>query len=109
MFRNLHTNESGLMLVTVLIMTIIMITLAIGLLGLNVGQVTTSEREVERIQARQLAIGSWWMAYSNLYTGGNPEGTGQHTFPDGKTFTITTDMQGPGPGQSNAYRVQVTY
>ena|SRR3989338_8289966 len=106
MFRNLKDDNSGIVLVTVIVMVLVMMIFSIGILGLNVSQVTTGEREVERIQAQQLAMGGWWVAYSNLYAGGNPDGTSVAETLDGKTFTINTKQDIIDPTQ---YTVDVTY
>ena len=101
-------NESGVVLVTVIVMTLVMMIFAAGILGLNVSQVTVGEREVERIQAQELALGAWWQNYSTLYAGGEPDGSTFIEPMDGKNFTVITTKTSDD-GTTREYDVAVTY
>ena len=107
----IKNDQKGVVLVTVIVITLVMMILAVGLLGLNVSQVTQGEREVERIQAKHLAMGAWWDAYTNLYSGGDPTaGPPQTQVLDGKTFTIQTQKVVDNPDPTpDEYQIDVTY
>ena len=111
MFINYRNRqESGIVLVTVLMMSVIMMILAIGIIGTNVSGVTSGQRQIDRIKSEQLTKGAYWIAYSQLSA--NPPVAPTYTTVtlDGKTFTATVSGAGAGIGGSTQSRsVTVNY
>ena len=59
-------NNSGIVLVTVLMMSVIMMILVIGVIGTNVSSVTSGQRQIDRIKGEQLARGYAAVRYSKF-------------------------------------------
>ena len=71
MFRQLNRRvnpESGMVLVTVLMIVGVMMILSIAILSQNVTQSTTSQQQIEQILGEQLARGIFWNTYSACLT-----------------------------------------
>lgn len=113
MFSNLRKrNNSGIVLVTVLMMSVIMMILAIGIIGTNVSSVTSGQRQIDRIKSEQLAKGTFWISYSKLSATPTPDASTTSTSQtlDGKSFVATVSGPGAGIGGSTESRsVSVNY
>ena len=104
MFRQLNgrvNRESGMVLVTVLMIVAVMMILCVSILSQNITQNTSSQAQVEQIRADQYAKGVFWNAYSSgVFTPGSTV-LGNSA---GKTYTATVS-----PQAGNAYAVSVSY
>ncbi len=104
-----RNNESGVILVTVIVLTIVLSIVAIGIMSLNVSQVKTASSVVDTVRAEQLATGLFYQDYQRRVDGGGS------TLPSsidigGKTYTITraTDTT-TGPNGTNQVQFNITY
>jgi Tfp pilus assembly protein PilX len=108
--KKLRNDESGVIMVTVLVVVLIMTVVAIGILGVNISQVSTSESVVDNIRAEQLAIGAFYQYHQQQVDGQNGLSPTTETFPDGKTFTISVDNKGPSAlSGSNEIEINVDF
>ncbi len=104
-----RNNESGVILVTVIVLTIVLSIVAIGILSLNVSQVKTASSVVDTVRAEQLATGLFYQDYQRRVDGSatipsSPINIG------GKNYTITraTDTT-TGPNGTNQVQFNITY
>ena len=113
-------NNSGVVLLTVLAMSVALAVFAVSILSVNISQATSSQRQIDRIKAEQVAIGQFWRNYMSRGTqSGSPLSPsvtiplsevhhGTTTTP--KNFTANVTDQGPsGPGGTRRYDVIITY
>lgn len=105
-------NESGVILITVILLSIVMAAVAVGIMSLNVSQTTSSRSVVEAIQAEQIALGCYAQYYSGQTQ--NPPVTPPCQLPADlqAQFAITvTDNTAPGtgPNGTDPIIVQVDY
>ena len=109
MFKKLKNNESGMILMIVLLIVAVMMIFTITILTQSISQTTASQKEIERIKAEQLAKGIFW----NAYAGGSGQQltTGPVTIGaiDGKTYQATITSLGAGPANTTAYSINVSY
>ena len=105
MFRPLKKNNSGIILVTVLIMVLVMSILAIGILSFNVGQVMTSENVKRGLVAEYFARKILWTIQANVLNG-LPIATSANEIIDGVTYTANIVA---GAGQPTPYNIIVSY
>ena len=94
MFRQLKKNNSGVILVTVLIMTLVMSILAIGILSMNVSQVMTSEDVKRSLVAEYFARKVLWTIQANVFNGLLPIASSVNEVIDGvinDTFDCSRD------------------
>ncbi len=87
-------NNEGVVLITVVIVVIVMMILTVSLISITVSQNISNQHQIERIQAEQLAKGSMWFNYMNLYSGGLAAVPAPVTLA-GRVYTPTVN---PGPG-----------
>ena len=74
---------------------------SIGILTRGASQVLSSEDQVDRIKAEQLAIGAYAKTYTDLTYGGALPGTFTETL-DGKVYNVTVANNGAtGPNNTN--------
>ena len=106
--KKLRNDNSGVIMVTVLVMVLIMTVVAIGILGVNISQVSTSESVVDSIRAEQLAIGAFYQYHQRQI-----EGVGNALNPeiiDNKTYTISMNITaGAGLNGTDKVEVKVDY
>ena len=120
MFQKVSQNESGVVLVTVLAISVAMIILMVGYLGTNLNFVSVGQKQIDRVRTDQLVKQTWWRNYMSLATGNGPltapgnalvyEGYNGHTV--SRTFAPTvTAVGGPtaGPFATQQYNVAVPY
>ena len=109
MLRRLARNESGMVLLTVLMVIAVMMIFTIGLLSRSVTQTISSERQVDRIKAEQFLKGAFWLVYSNLVNGAPPASSVSQTI-DGKTYNaVIGSTPGAGPNGTAAYSLNIIY
>ena len=103
----LKHNRSGIVFMTVLMVTIIMIIFAVGMTSASVSQSTLVQNEVQRIQVEQLVKGTYWSIYNQ--GGSCPPST---TTPvGGRNFTVdvTCGALGSGVNSTQPFQIAVTY
>lgn len=121
-YMNIKDNQSGLVLVSVLAISIMMIIVAVSILNSNVNLTLSGQRQIDRIKAEQIAKGQFWRNYDSLLTMDTPTTplsvtlTESHPTQNGgmvtfsKTFSATaTPSAVPGPNQTTRYDVSVSY
>lgn len=89
MFRQLKKNESGVVLVTIIIISMVMAILAIGMLSLNSSQVRSSEQIKRDMIAEMFARMVYWEAQANNLNGLNVVNQVQRVI---NTTTYTADI-----------------
>ena len=108
-FRRLRQDNSGVIMVTVLLLVLVITVVAIGILGINISQVSTSQSVVDNIKAEQLAIGAFYQYHQQQIEGLNGLTPSPATL-DGKIFTINLQNMGStGPGNTNEIEITVNY
>jgi len=102
-------NESGFILITVSVLSLVMMIIALGVISLSTSQSISNQHQIERIKANQLAEGAWSFKYSGQIAGStiNPN---SETI-DGKTYTVTINppTADTGPFSTETYSIQVQY
>ncbi len=102
-------NKSGVVLITVVILTFIMAILAVAMMSINVNQALLHQHQIERIKAEQFAEGAFWYNFANLSTSGVQAVPSSVTL-DGKVYNVTMNSTaGNGPNNTNSYNVRVNY
>lgn len=95
-------------MITVLVLVLVMTVVAIGILGINISQVSTSQSVVDSIKSEQLAIGAFYQ-YHQQQIDGNGTSPTQETL-DGKTFQIdVNNLGGGGPNNTNQISITIDY
>ena len=113
-------NESGVVLVTVLAISLIMITLVIGLLSTNLNFVNLGQNQIDRIKADQLAKATFWRNYMSLSTGNGVSATpavplsqqvtdSSHIANKSFTPSVTAVGVNAGPNGTQQYNINVSY
>ncbi len=100
-------NESGMVLIMVLMVTIIIMVYTIGILTRGASHVISAEDQVDHIKAEQLAIGAYAKTYSDLAAGGAMPGTLTETL-DNKTFSVSVTAANTGPNSTNTLTFTTT-
>ena len=122
MLEKIRCSQSGLVLMSVLAISIAMILVAMSILSSNVNLTLSGQRQIDQIKAGQIAKGQFWRNYSSLVTTGAPAQsrsvtlTESHRTSSGgmaassKNFsTSVTSSAIPGPNQTARYDVSVSY
>ena len=105
--KKLRHNNSGIIMVTVLVLVLIMTVVAIGILGVNISQVSTSQSVVDSIKTEQLAIGAFYQYHQQQIEGMNNLAPTQVNLDD-KTYEVTVQNKGNlGPNNSNQIEITV--
>ena len=108
----LKANKEGMILLTILIISIVLSILALGIISMNVNAVSTSQGEVDRIKAEQLAKGVSWVAYSSLASYGSINSMNViNATLDNKTYSTSrsSGISTSGPFQTDPYTVTINY
>ena len=92
--RKIQTDNSGVIMITVLVLVLVMTVVAIGILGVNISQVSTSQSVVDTIKAEQIAIGAFYQYHQQQVEGLSGALPTSETI-DGKTYTISIDEKNP--------------
>src|SRR3989338_10389973 len=103
MFRQLKKNNSGVILVTVLIMTLVMSILAIGILSMNVSKVMTSEDVKRSLVAEYFARKVLWTIQANVFNGLLPIASSVNEVIDGVIYSANIIEGIPNPGEPTPY------
>ena len=92
--------ESGVVLITVVVLIMVMSILAIGVMGTNVSQSLSNQHQIDRIKAEQLAKGAFWDSYMKILRGIDPVAnpTPSETL-DNKDFTVDVDVVAGPPDE----------
>lgn len=99
--HKIKNDESGMVMIVVIMVTIIIMVYSIGILSRGASQVISSEDQVDRIKAEQLAIGAYAKAYSDAAGGNVLPGSITETL-DNKTYTVNVLNNGAtGPLNTN--------
>ncbi len=104
-------NESGVILVTVIILVMVLSIVAIGIMSLNVSQIKTSTSVVQTIQAEQLATGLFYQDYQRRAQGqgtspSSPITVGTTVY----SITRSTDIvAGNNFYNTNQVQINITY
>lgn len=69
MFPQLRNNESGMVLVMVLMVVVIMMVYSIGVVTRGTSQQKSVEDQIDSIKSEQLSIGAYAKAYTDLASG----------------------------------------
>ena len=104
-------NNSGIVLIAIIIITIVMSILAIGIMTTNVNQALSNQYQVERIRAEELAKGAFWFNFVNLRTS-NAAGIPSPSIMtvEGKEYTITqASPPGIGPNGTDIQEIRVRW
>lgn len=107
MFRQLRQNESGIILVTVLIISLVMAIIAVSILSLNVSQVMTGEDVTRSMVAEYFGRMILWMIYYNNLANRPISSSATQTL-DGTTYTATI-TETIIPGNPTNYAITVNY
>ena len=104
MFRQLNNRanrESGMVLITVLMVVAVMMVLSLGILSQNITQSTSSQAQVAQIRADELAKGIFWNAYSAGVFNSSNGTIGTY---NGVTYSATVSNP-----SGNMYTVRISY
>lgn len=102
------THERGIILVTVLIITMVLSIVAIGVMSLNVSQVKTGSSVIDAIKAEQLAAGIFYQQYQQRV---DQAGTLPTNIILGDTTYLINRVEtsGTGPNATNSVALTITY
>ena len=95
--RKLHQDNSGVIMITVLVLVLVMTVVAIGILGINISQVSTSQSVADTIRCEQLAIGAFYQYHQQQVEGCAPACTPPDDWKEDiedKTYSITVESKG---------------
>jgi Tfp pilus assembly protein PilX len=105
MFRQLK-NESGMVMLMVLMTIVVMMIFSIGVLSRTSSQTRSSEAQIDRIRAEQLAVGAFAKVYSDRAAGGAYTALTTITANlDGKTYQVNVTEGGAGINNTNSISV----
>ena len=107
-------NEKGIVLVTVILMVMALMILAVTLMSANTNQALSSQHQIERIKAEQLAKGAFWFNYMHRVKdptySGTPSLNGIETMDQKSyTFNIVPGTADTDYNDTTSYNIQVTY
>lgn len=109
MLNHRKNNESGMVLIMVLMVTIIIMVYSIGILSRGASQVLSAEDQVDHIKAEQLTIGAYAKAYTDMAGGSSMPGSFNENL-DGKTYAVVVTSQGStGPNNTNTLTFNTTF
>ncbi len=101
MLRKRKSDESGMVMIVVLMVTIIIMVYSIEILSRGASQVISAEDQVDKIKAEQLAMGAYAKAYSDAASGAAIPTSFTETL-NNKTFTVNvSDAGATGPLSTN--------
>ena len=111
------SNNQGIALITVLMISIAMMVLGITILSTNLNQILSGKRQIDRIKAEEYAQGEFWKGYAAATSSGIATGPTTPTAftevfngkPASKTYTANIIASGTGPNNTQRYNVSVDY
>ena len=65
-------NESGVVLLLTLAVTIVIVVLSISILSQSISQTKTAQEQIDQICRDQMVKGAFWRVYSQAYVAGAP-------------------------------------
>ncbi len=102
-------NDSGMVMIMVLMVTIIIMVYSIGILSRGATQVLSAEDQVDRIKADQLTMGAYAKTYTDMAAGSAMPTTFTETL-DGKAYTVAVTNGGAtGPNNTNTLTITTTF
>ena len=104
MFKRLKSDESGVILIMVLLTTITIMVVSIAIMTQGVSHVKSSQAQVEQIRAEQLALGTYAKVYSDLATGAAITSPLAVTI-DNHTYDVEVSDAGAGPNGTTALSI----
>ncbi len=110
MFRNLRYNDSGIVLVIVIILTIAMMIVTIGVISTNVSQKIYTSHQIDRIKAEQIAKGAAWHLFMDKALTNSASLPYNEIILDGKTYNLSfTEGLNSGPEGTDTYNITIQY
>lgn len=102
-------DESGVVLILVLVISVVMMIFAVGMVALNASQAISTQHQIDRIKAEQLAKGAHWVNYMGLVELGTTLEAPPETL-DGKDFSVSlTESPATGPLGSDSYQFTIQF
>lgn len=109
MFRQLKNNESGMVMIMALMVTIMMMVYSVGVVSRGTSQTKSVEEQIDSIKAEQLALGAYAKAYTDLASGAAMPGSINATM-DNKSYTTTLVNSGStGPDSTSTIVITSPY
>ena len=109
MFRQLKNDESGMVLIMVLMVVIIMMIYSIGVVSRGTSQTKSIEEQIDSIRAEQLTLGAYAKTYTDLASGVNMTAIFNTTL-DNKAYGISVVNNGAtGPNNTNVILITTPY
>ena len=110
-------NNSGVIMVTIILLTIVLSVTALGIMSANISQVKSTQSVIEEIKAEQLASGAFYVYQQHLNEGcvncTNQDCSLCPTIPtetlDEKAYSVLINGTGFGPYATDEITVSVTY
>ncbi len=99
MKNDLTHNNSGMILMTVLMIVMVMMIFTITILTQSLSQSTTVQKQIEQIREDQLAKGAFWQIHS---ASGEKGVVNKETTIDGKVYSTSVSSSG------TTYKIDVT-
>jgi type II secretory pathway component PulK len=93
-----------MVMVMVLMAIAVMMVFSIGVISRGVSQTKSSEQQIDRIKAEQLAMGAYAKAYSDMAVGGAMPTTFTATL-DNKTYNATITTLTGGTNNTNVMTI----
>lgn len=109
-FKKVQTDQSAIILVTVIMLILAMMTLALGLLSILSSQGVFGRYQIDRIKAEQLAKGIFWYHYIMRITPFIQADSLDENL-DGKNFHVSVNgpVSGGGLSETDLYRIIVQF
>ncbi len=92
--NKLLKNKNGVILVTILMFTSVMMILVMGIVSTNVSEVTLGQRQIDRIKYEQLLLAASLNHADDVYRGLNPTSIILYLPLDGKNYNVSTVKAG---------------
>jgi len=90
--RNLKNNENGIVFVTVLMIIVVIMTITVGIISLNISQVTFTEQEIQRVKSEMLAMGTLAYVFANQLTSSPSNSISLPQTLDGISYTVNASV-----------------
>ena len=65
--RILHRNQSGIILLTVLMVVLIFSVFVSAIVSQNLSQSSISQSQIDEIQAKEMALGAFWAIFAMIF------------------------------------------
>ena|SRR3989338_6008299 len=108
-FKKIVNNESGVILIAILVLSVVIMIFAFGLVSVHSSQAISAQHQIDRIKSEQLAKGAHWYNYMSLVTAGTPDTAPNETL-DGKQFQVQVNPSGGAhPNGPPEYNIDIQY